>query len=174
MKAKPFKAARVPNLVGKGPDCEITRAQLVALIAARVPSDKNDDDTSVRNRISTKITYDVSRDKLKPQKSKNFSLRNIAEWTAKNWPGLFDDVLQVPERVGELYLRSPAAMLFAEGRGLPASREAAHAELDALHQRLATCSQALGAARAEIADLAPKAAKWDHFMATRPGKAKKT
>jgi hypothetical protein len=87
MKAKPFKGAAVPGLIGMAPTHEISRAELVALVASKIKRKQGDDEGSVRNRISSMVTYDVQRRKLHLMKSGKFRLGDVAVWACGRWPG---------------------------------------------------------------------------------------
>ncbi len=100
-KAKPFKQTPVPSLDGKGPTDEITRAQLVALVAERVPRGRGDDERSVRNRISDSVYQAVKTGKLCQVGPGVFRLGDVGVWASTRWPDVqFSDLPMSPNSGG--------------------------------------------------------------------------
>ena len=66
MKAKPYRYTPVPALDDKTANDAISRAQLVALLASRLPWCKADDEATVRKRMSAKVDYALRKDQLMP------------------------------------------------------------------------------------------------------------
>lgn len=161
--ARPFRRTPVPDLTGKGAEDTLTRAEVVALIAGRVPWGPADDVVTVRNRISSKLNYDAKHGKLLAKTRSRFTLGDVAVWAGSQWPGTF--VGLIPQRAihGVAAGKLPTPRVKAGGYSLPFSIETAHAELRAMHQRVAECEQALRVAKDALAQAGPKAKAWDDW-----------
>jgi hypothetical protein len=158
-KAKPFKRASPPNLAGKRPSDEITRAELVALVVQRISRNRIDH-TTLSNRVSSKACYDTLRTrKLRPAASGRFALGAVADWTAQQWPGYFNDLPTYPRTVDAAITEAGDTGL-ASGCVLPQSLETAHREIIALYVRNDALAQALTVAQGQLRDDAPVAEKW--------------
>src|SRR5208337_3455105 len=98
MKAKKFKRTPVPSLVGKGPLDTITRREVVALVAARVPGARLDIGT-VSNRISASVYYAVKTGKLREARRGVFRLGDVGAWARVRWPESdFSDLPRSPNK----------------------------------------------------------------------------
>lgn len=95
MKAKPFKRTPPPVITKSSPNTQLTRAQLVALIAARIPRQRGDDEGTVRNRVSSRLSAAVKRGTLEPMCNGKFKLNEVGRWARDTWPEKFGD-LPVP------------------------------------------------------------------------------
>jgi hypothetical protein len=138
MKARAFKATPPPNLAGKKWSDRITRKELVALVAARIPREPGDDDAIVRNRVSAKINYDVLYSKkLKEAAYRKFSLGAISTWARQAWPGLFDDLPRDPRptRAG-ISAVEEGDTVEATALALPGDLAQCHALIMQLEERL--------------------------------------
>lgn len=173
MKAKPFKRAPVPVLTGARADQELPRAEVVALVASRVPRGSADDETTVRNRISSKLYTAVRRRKLRPLRNGNFQLNDVARWVRAEWPGAFTN-LPFPGLVVEEDVQDHATVSDeVDDRILPASRERCHDLLQALYAQVDELRRELSVERARVAALAPKADNWDAWNASKGRKTRR-
>jgi len=171
MKAKPFKATSVPDLVGKKASDTITRAELVSLIVSRVPPRPHDDDATARNRVSGKVSYHVRiSGTLKEASPGNFALGAISGWLRQGWPGHFDDVPRAPRivtarvSVGE---GSDTAKVTVRGLVLPGDIARCHAAITrmennivALEREVERLRSCLASSQAETRALEPDATRW--------------
>lgn len=127
MKAKKFKGTPVPSIGGKGPSNTVTRRQAVALIAAHVPRASDDDEQTVRNRISAAIYDAVKARKLHSVKPGILRLGDLAAWAPSRWPkGRFRDLPTFPNRAsaaGTLPGLRGSATAFVHPSTLPAAIE---------------------------------------------------
>lgn len=90
MKARPFKGVQTPDVTKMKRTDEITREQLVALLAQGVP-----DQRAARNRMSSKVTYAVKTGKLRGRREKRvqlFPLGNVGCWAHEECRGRFGDL----------------------------------------------------------------------------------
>ncbi len=161
--ARPFRRTPVPDVANKGPEDTLTRAEVVALVVGRIPWGIGDDEATVRNRVSSKVYYDVSHGKLRARADSRFTLGDVAVWAGSEWPGRFVGVIPPRAIHGAAAGRLPGLRGKASGYSLPLSIETAHAELHAMHRRVAECEQALRVAEDGLALAGPKARAWDDW-----------
>jgi len=153
MKAKPFKATPAPNLTGKGPSDTLTRAELVALIASRVPRERGDTDATVRNNVSSKVNYHVGKGNLRQQPSGNFQLGDIGEWARAAYPTTpIRDIPAFPNS-GSASLALPALRGTATAYAHPMTLQAAVEEILALRAKIAALSAELTVSHARVQEL---------------------
>jgi hypothetical protein len=168
-KAKPFKRASPPNLAGKRPSHQITRAELVALVVQRISRGRIDH-TTLSNRVSSKVWNDtVKTRKLRPAASGRFALGAVADWTAQQWPGYFDDLPTYPH-TADAAITEGGDTGSASGCVLPQSLETAHSEIIALYVRNDALAQALTVAQGQLRDDAPVAEKWRAWHGKKRGR----
>lgn len=158
MKAKPFKAVPAPTLENRSPENRIKRGELVALLASRVQRGRGDDETTVRNRMSSGVDYAVKTGRLKPT-ARGFALGDIAFWASSCWPGCFDDV---PKYEGVGFAEFPLMSISVTGsvRQLPRTLEEAHREIITLTGQLQDLQRKLEEERARVRELETDAEKW--------------
>lgn len=159
MKAKPFKRIQPPRVSKKGGNSPLTRAQVVALIASEIPRGRGDDESTVRNRVSSRLSSAVSRGKLKRMPDGKFRTAEVGRWARSTWPGKFG-ALPVP--AGELAeaVRDPWTVRSVTVEVvLPGTLERCHARLRSLEaevhwlrDQLARTEKQLAAEKA-IADI---------------------
>lgn len=101
MGAPPFKRVTAPNLTSAGPETTLKRAEVVDLVAMRIPLTRGDDATTMRNKISSRISYDVRKGKLLPIARNVFQLGDIVRWGNERWPGRFAGLPIASRRVTE-------------------------------------------------------------------------
>lgn len=170
MKAKPFKGTPVPRLAGMGPSDTLTRSEVVALIASRVAWAAGDDDATVRNRVSSKVDYDVRKGKLCRQALNKFRLGDIGTWARENWPDArFHDVPTFP-------VSGNASLALSGYRGAataythPATLEAAVEEILALRARIAALSSELAVCHTRVQALEGQVRRYRPGWLSRSGK----
>jgi hypothetical protein len=172
-KAKPFKGASAPSLAGRGPADEITRAQLVALVAARVPRGSGDDERSVRNRISASVYEALKTDTLRKARPGVFRLGDVGIWARAKWPGgQFSDVPVSPSS-GGASLALSGYRVTAAGYTHATTLQAASEEVLALRAEKRALEQALAAAEAQVRELEPDACKWRSSIDKKRGKRRR-
>jgi len=163
VKAKPFKGASVPNLAGKGPHDTIARDELVALIAEYVPRESADDESTVRNRISSRVTYAVKVGQLSPE----FLLGEGLEWIHKTWPGCLDQLPVFPKQVSEDLVSTAHATASVHDLIVPGDLTRCQTLIGAMDSEICELKKELAGLRESVALLAPKAAKWDNWIAKK-------
>jgi hypothetical protein len=169
MKAKPFKATPVPNLGGKGPSDTMTRAEVVALVAARV-EDRYDNVRSARTRISTNIYDDLKTGKLREVRPRVFRLGDVGAWARKKWPGgKFSDLPIFPIKGGATRTL-PALRATGAGYTHAKTLPAAIAEILILRAENRALADALAAAEGRVRELAPDAQKFRNWNDKKKGK----
>ena len=151
MKAKPFKGAVVASLAGKGPSAILTRSEVVALIASRLS--RGGDDVAIRNRVSSKLNYDVNRrsdNKLRQQGRGRFLLGVIGVYARGGWPeGDFSDLPMAPDR-GHASGTLPALRGTATGYTHPLTLQAASGEILTLRAENRTLAKDRAALQARV------------------------
>lgn len=169
-KAKPFKRASPLSLAGKGPADEITRAQLVALVATHVPRAKHDDERTVRNRISASVFDAVKTGKLRDAGRGIFRLGDVGPWARAKWPGgQFSDVPVFPIS-GGASLTLSGFSITAAGYTHPTTLQAAIEEVLVLRAENRALAKELAAAKGRIRQLEPVASKYDNWINKKKGK----
>lgn len=174
MKAKTFEATKVPNLTGKRARDTLSRAEVVALVAARVRDDY-DDDRTVRNRVSTNVYDDVKAGRLRKKPSGVFSMGDVGAWARTQWPGKFDDLPRPPKVKG----KSEAMLLEIRASGVactdPTTLSAAITEIHDLLRTIGEQAGELAAAKERIRKLEKletDAVKWREWIIKKRGKRK--
>lgn len=163
MKAKLFKGASVPNLAGKGPHDTITRREMVALIEKYVPHKSYDDETTVRNRISSRVTYAVRVGQLSPE----FLWGEGLEWAHKTWPGCFHQLPVFPKQVSETLVSTAHATDSVHDLIVPGDLTRCQALIGAKDTEICELKKELAGARESLELVAPKAGMWDNWNATK-------
>ncbi len=169
MKAKPFKATLVPSLGGKGPSDTMSRAEVVALIAARLEDDY-DNVRTARIRISTNI-YDAEKTgKLREVRPGIFRLGDVGAWARTKWPGDKFSDLPISPIKGGASLTLPALRLTGAGYTHAKTLPAAMAEILILGAENRALTDALAAAEGRARELAPDAQRLRNWIDKKKGK----
>jgi hypothetical protein len=159
-----------PSLVDRGPADKITRAELVALVARRVPRGRGDDERSVRNRVSSSVYESVQTGTLPETRPGVFRLGDVGTWARERWPrGQFTDLPVFPNR-GAASLTLSGYRATTAGYTHAATREAAIEEVLVLRAEKRALAQALAAAEAQVRELEPDASKWRSWNDKKRGK----
>jgi hypothetical protein len=166
-KAKPFKRTPIPVLGGAKADRELARGEVVALVASRVPRESADDDATVRNRVSSKLGYDVRGGKLRRRANGKFAAKDVARWVRAEWPGYFTNLPFPSETVGEDVQGKATVADESDERILPGSLVRCHALINTLYNRIDELERELSDARARATAPAAKAEKWDRWNARK-------
>lgn len=172
MKAKPFRRAVVPDLRGVDPAGALQRKELVALLAANVPRGSADDEATVRNRLSAKVSYDIKHDKLHCVGKGRIRLDEIRRYARAYWPGLLETLplphLVISEHVSDKLRGSDAI----QGVSLPGTLARCHQQIRSMADRILYLEKELSAERERTRVLSAKAAKLDDWNA-RKGHSKR-
>lgn len=170
MKAKKFKGTPVPSLVGRGPSDTMARREVVALVAARVPRARYDDEKTVRNGISTNVYDAVKAGTLREVKPGGFRLGDVGVWARAKWPkGQFSDVPIFPNRGGR-FAHAPGASRGGTGYTHAATLQAAIGEILVLRAENRALAQARAVAEGRVRELEPDAHNWRNWVEKKEGK----
>ncbi len=172
MKAKPFKATPVPSLVGKGPSDRITRREVVALVAARV-GDQRDNDRTARTRVSTNIYDAMKAGKLREVRPGVFRLGDIGGWARAKWPERDFSDIPISPVIGNVSVPLPGFRMASGGYTHAPTLEVAIKEILDLRAKNRTLAEALAAAEGQVRDLEPDARKLRSWIKNKEGKRKK-
>lgn len=167
MSARPFVRTKVPDISSGKPSDTITRAEAVALVASRIPRQRGDDIGTLRNRVSSRLTYAVERQELIPVSPRKFRLGDVVRWARLKWPGRFDGLPITSRRQCVTIIDSGYATSESQATVLPSTLPECREQIRSMSIQIESLKRELQATQVEVTALAPKAERWDKWLMTK-------
>jgi hypothetical protein len=153
-----WEAEPVPHIDGLTAESTLTRAQVVALIASRMPSrSTGETDRARRSRVSNRLRHHLGKGLLAKPTDGVFCVGAMAAWARRVWPGVFNDLPAVLSPVtdhGSDRLKITDSMI---ERLLPTDVAGCYAMIKEQDAQIAALRAELAAERKRVRELTPDA-----------------
>ena len=167
MSAPHYKRTPPPEITGKGPAHEITRAAAVALVAKELLRDSRDDVETVYGDASSNIYYAQKTGKLVPVALRRFRLGDVVRWARQRWPGRIIGLPSSVRHTSEVVTSKANASNDVSDLGLPNAITPCHRLVREQNETIATLQEELLQARNEVNELRPVVARWEKTQKKR-------